>query len=267
MSFVCFNGSFYPSDLPLFAADHPLLKWGAGVFETMRAKEGSILLLPSHVQRLHAGLGILSLSAPFNEKGLASYALELLEKNGCAHSARLRLTVFRDQYGETAFLMEAIEYPPFSFSEQGITTGIYPHFKKSLDSFSPFKTCSYLPYHSAAHFATEKGWDDALVLSHSGGIAESSRSNLFLIRDETVFTPCLQSGCVEGVMRRHLLASMEKDGVKLVETNIEMKDLLDAEEVFLTNAIRGIQPIARFEEKQYRIDRSKQFFEHYVATI
>jgi len=267
MSFVCFNGSFYPSDLPLFAADHPLLKWGVGLFETIRVKEGRLLLLPLHLQRLQAGLELLSLAAPFNEKGLRSYAGELLEKNGCRQSARLRLTVFQEQYGEAAFILEAMDYDPFSFSGEGITIGLYPHLRKSFDSFSSLKTCSYLPYHSAAAFAAEKGWDDAIVLHQSGCIAESSRSNLFLIRDSTILTPSLQSGCVDGVMRRHLLSSMGKDGLQVIETSIEMTDLQSAEEVFLTNAIRGIQPITHFEGKEYRIVRSKQLFEHYVATI
>ncbi len=166
----------------------------------------------------------------------------------------IRLQVFRLNTDESIhYLLEgrALEPGIFGWQENGLATGISARVVKSADSIANLKTTSRLNYNIASTEALSEGWDDILITNPSGHIAESSISNIFWIAKETVYTPPLSSGCIAGIMRKKLLQSNTLAGLRVQEKELDTDTLNRAEEIFLSNAIRGIQPVTTFNGRNY----------------
>ncbi|MBS1606051.1 MAG: aminotransferase class IV, partial [Bacteroidetes bacterium] len=232
-----------------------------GIFETLFVRRGGIRLAGYHFERLVAGMGVLDLDVAdgFVEK-LAGEVFALCEANGSFvnGAARVRLAVFR---GESSFagpvdrranyIIQSWPLAGAGVGGGGISLGVFPGGCKACDALSNLKSANYLLYILAAQYARKRGLDDCLVLNSQGRPADSTIANLFYIRDSVFYTPPLSEGGVAGVMRRHLLEALPAAGYVVAEKPVSVGDLLEADEVFLTNAIRGIIPVGTFEGKRY----------------
>jgi branched-chain amino acid aminotransferase len=222
----------------------------------MRVKGGRIFLLDYHFQRLLNGCTLLGLKTLTLEQ-LTEGILQLCESNGHSVSARVRLTVFRgDMGGDDAASNYIIQSWPLdpgmgASGETGLVLGVFPKGRKSCDGFSHLKSNNYLLYSMAAKYAQSHGWDDCLVLNSQERIADSSIANLFYVKGETLYTPPLSEGCVAGVMRRWLIGALPAAGLKVVEKPVAPEDLIMAEEVFLSNAVRGVRWVGNFAGNIY----------------
>jgi branched-chain amino acid aminotransferase len=178
----------------------------------------------------------------------------LCEKNNCTALARIRLAACRGNGGisdGSDQLHYTIEAWPLGQSinrlnENGFIVDIYPDARKSCDRLSNLKSANYLPYVMAARYAKQQQYNDALVLNMHDRVADASIANIFLVKDHTLYTPSLEEGCVNGVMRRWLVETFGA-----VETTVSVADILAADELFLTNAIYGIRWIKQFRTKTY----------------
>jgi branched-chain amino acid aminotransferase len=141
--------------------------------------------------------------------------------------------------------------------EKDLRIDIYPFEFKRADEFSHLKSLPFFPYAEAARYAAEQGLDDCIVLNSYERIADSSISNIFILKNKTLYTPPLSEGCIEGVMRRSLL-----DQIKCTEAPIDIEDMLEADEVFLTNAIRGIRSVKYFRDTIYNSVVTEQLKKH-----
>ena len=265
---IVHNGSFVPAGRPVLGPGNRSFKWGDGLFETIRVHRRKIALQPLHFERLFTGLTLLQIDVPwqFTAEALVEAIAELCTRNQCAESARVRLAVYRDENNNAGYTIEAVPLEQPATKSAGVI-GLYPFARKSTDAFSSVKSASFLPYVLAARFAAEKGWDDALVLNTDGAVCDSSKANIFLIKKEEVYTPPLNSGCVAGVMRRFLVERLHAEGRAVHQRAIREQDLLEADEIFLTNAVMGIQPIERFGDKTYPFIQSASIQQRLVSTI
>jgi branched-chain amino acid aminotransferase len=222
-----------------------------------------ILLESLHFERLFSGLSLLKFEIPklFTIELLKQEILSLCKKNQCEKLARVRLSVSRGNgglYDEDRTLQYIIECRPLNESvnklnENGLAIGIYPEARKGCDVFSNLKSANFLPYSMAALYAKENKLNDCLLLNGSGHIADATTANLFIIRDGIITTPALSQGCVNGVMRRHLLEKLKAKNAdfKAEESIVTIDNLLHADEVFLTNAIKGIRWVKQFRDTTY----------------
>jgi branched-chain amino acid aminotransferase len=126
-------------------------------------------------------------------------------------------------------------------NEEGLVIDVFPAGRKSCDYFSSLKSNNYLVYVMAALYARQHQLNDCLVLNTYNRIADSTIANLFYCRQGLIYTPPLTEGGVAGVMRRHLLEVLPKAGFNVQEKVTTREDLEGAEEVFLTNALKGIK--------------------------
>jgi branched-chain amino acid aminotransferase len=161
------------------------------------------------------------------------------------------LTVFRgEEKDDPAFPNYIIQsWPldvPAGLNEKGLSLGMFPGGRKSCDLFSGVKSNNYLLYSMAAAHARQQEWDDSLVLNSQGRIADSSIANLFYVQGGTIYTPPLTEGCVAGVLRRWLLSILPEAGFQVKEQPVTPEELILADEVFLSNAIRGVRWVAAF---------------------
>ncbi len=103
----------------------------------------------------------------------------------------------------------------------------------------------------AALWAKQNKLTDALVLNDKGNIIESSHSNIFIVSNGVLYTPSLTDGCLAGVQRMQVINVAIQNKIKVYECSITPQNLLVADEVFLTNAIQGIQWIESYRQKRY----------------
>lgn len=277
MNSICFNGKIISGVEPVFMASNRGYRYGDGLFETIKVLNGKILLADYHFERLFSGLSLLKYEIPgfFTKEKLGQEIRHLCSKNGCEKLARVRLSVFRGNgglYDEDKMLQYVIECWPLNESvnklnENGLVINVYPDVQKSSDKFSNLKSANFLPYLMAALYAKENKLNDCLVLNIAGSIADTTIANVFIIKNDIVITPGLEAGCVNGVMRRHLLARMQDAGYKVQETTILIADIEAADEVFLTNAIKGICWVKQFRDKFYTNIKTIEIYSQFIKTI
>lgn len=277
MATICFNGKFTDADKAVLLASNRSYRYGDGLFETMKVKNGAIQLAASHMERLFGGLSMLKMDVPalVTKDKLTDIILELCEQNKCEALARVRLSVSRGNgglYDEDRKLQYLVECWPLNQSvnqvnENGFVIDIFPDAAKSTDRFSNLKSANFLVYSMAAVYAKENKVNDCLVLNAHGRIADSTIANLFLMKGDTIFTPALSEGCVNGVMRKYLLASLAASNYQVEETIVSAEDLLTADEVFLSNAINGIRWVQRFRDKIYNNMKTVEIYRRFCQTI
>jgi branched-chain amino acid aminotransferase len=238
------------------------LRFGDGLFETMKWANGELLHADEHFARLWRGLVTLRFDCPrsFNPDTLQQQMIQVIDKNGHRSGARVRLCVFRGEGGLydpknllPNYTIESIPLPESHamLNSNGLVLGIYRGAFKACDSLANLKHNNYLPYVLAALEAKTQHWNDAILLNMYGRICDTTVANLFMVKDGTVFTPALEEGCVAGIMRRHLLSLLRQAGIPAVEQALSTSMLLEADEVFLTNAIYGLRWVQSVEDVVY----------------
>lgn len=251
-NFINFNGEILPSSTAILTADNRSFRYGDGLFETIKVLEGRILLENFHFERLLAGVRLLQFDLPpsFTAEKLADRVLELCQMNGHESLARVRLVVFRGNGGLydpvdhfPNFIIQSWSLAPRSseLNKDGLVIDVFPNGRKSCDSFANLKSNNYLLYAMAALYARQYQLDDCLVLNNYDRIADSTIANLFYCKQGLIYTPPLTEGCVAGVMRRRLIETLPNAGFPVLEKETTREDLENAEEVFLTNALKGIK--------------------------
>jgi branched-chain amino acid aminotransferase len=256
------DGVLQRTGSPILTAGNRAFRYGDGLFETLLVRNGQIRLANLHFERLFAGIGLLRFTIPgtFTPQRLRTSILRLCEQNGFSALARVRLTIYRGDGGlydpESLNPHYLIESWPLTITDigpnaNGLHVDIYPDGFKSCDPLANLKSNNFLLYVLAALYARENQLDDCLVQNDHGGLADSTIANLFYIKDRIVYTPPLSEGGIAGVMRRHLLTTLPEAGFTVLEQPTRAVDLLDADEVFLTNAIRGIRWVGIFRTSQY----------------
>lgn len=249
------------------------LFYGDALFETMRAFDGRLPLLGRHWERLRSGLMQLGFELPLEWDAV------FFEKNIQAISppnARIRLTVWRSAGGhyrptnnQPQFLImaEPLLGTAFEWPNDGLTLGVSAWVRLPIDAYSNLKTLNSPRYVAAAREAKTKGWDEALLLNTFERVCEATSSNVFWWAGDVLCTVPLSEGCVAGVMRALVLETAAKAGLATSEQATEPEALLEAEEIFLTNAIRGIQPVCIFADAQLGCERTRWLFERLQAQM
>ena len=282
-----FDGAVLPAGQGILTADNRGFRYGDGLFETMLAVGGRIRLGPYHFERLLSGMRMLRFEpvAQF-ASAIERQILELCVINGhtgtgggegaggteeagvAARSggieesgySRVRLTVFRRDGSLTDtidtfphYIIQSSSWPagPSGWSAEGLVIDIFADGRKACDVYSTLKSNNYLLYSQASMYGRERGLDDCLVLNSHGRLADSTIANLFYIKDHRFYTPPLSEGCVAGVMRRYLLEALPRAGYSVQEQPVSLEELAGADEVFLTNALRGIRWVRTFRGITY----------------
>ena len=279
MPYFNYNGKIYADGTPVIEPANRGLRYGDGLFETIKYANGKLILATEHFARLWKGMNTLQFDLPrhFTPEILTEEMINLAKKNGHENAARVRLTVIRGSGG----LYDAVNHLPnyiietgalqenhaTSLNSNGLVLGMYNEVKKSCDLLSNLKHNNYLPYVMAAIYAKKQKWNDAIILNSEGRICDSTIANIFLIRAGRIFTPALEEGCVAGVMRKALIRQLEVGAWSLEERPVSVDELLDADEVFLTNSIYGIRWVQNIGDKKYGNTITQQVFVDLLPTI
>jgi len=278
MKYFIYNGKVYAEDVMIAGPESRGLRYGDGLFETMRYANNKLAFADEHFSRLWKGMQVLGFEIPkhFNQDTLQSMVTELLVKNGHQLSARVRVSVFRGDGGlydpvnhQPQFSIQtwAMESNHGQWNSNGLVVGIHEGARKSCDILSNLKHNNFLPYILAAQEAKRLKWNDAILLNQHGRICDSSIANIFLITNDLVFTPALEEGCVAGVMRKAVIQELKSRLYNVEEKAVTVDDLFSADEIFLTNSIHPIRWVKEIKHGTYTNNRTQKIYSELVQTI
>ena len=278
MNYFIYNGKLLPEGEAVISADNRGLRYGDGLFETMRINSGRVVFEDEHFNRLWNGMNVLGFDVPahFTKELLIEKILLLAKKNGIDNSGRIRLTVMKGDGG----LYDAVNLHPLyliqcwpiadhigKWNSNGLVVCIYDEVRKSCDVLSNLKHNNFLPYVMAAQYAKKHQANDALVLNDFGRIADTTIANIFIVKNDVIRTPHLKEGCIAGIMRESVIRHLQKNGWEIEEGEITPADVLDADEVFLTNSIQNIRWVQRIGDSVYQNDLTHKIYNSFLPTI
>ncbi|UCE99497.1 MAG: aminotransferase class IV family protein [Planctomycetota bacterium] len=227
--------------------------YGAGLFETMRSCNGIVFSLKDHLDRLFFSANSLSIKT-HDRKYITDAIYKVLKANKLT-DARLRLTITSgamskpDEQRKPTLLIAAtklVPYPP-EYYKKGVLVILCPFRQNTAEPTYGHKTTSYLPRMLALQFAHQKRAAEALWFTVDNRLAEGCISNVFLVKDSTLYTPPIGTPVLAGVARKTVCQIAVRNSINLVEKALYISDVLDADEIFLTNVIMQIMPVSSVE--------------------
>lgn len=259
---INFNGTIVSQDANILTQNRAFL-YGDGVFETVKVINNKILFLEDHYFRLMSSMRVIRMEIPMNftMEYLEKQILALVNKNGLSASSRARITVYRNDGGyylpqnnTVSFLIHAValQNTLYAVEKMNYEVDLYKDFYITKQLLSSIKTTNKIINITGSIFANENGLDNCLLLNDSKNVVEALQGNLFMVLGNKLITPPVSEGCLNGVMRKQILSLAKKMGnLEVVEAAISPFDLQKAEELFITNVIKGIQPITQYRKKSF----------------
>jgi branched-chain amino acid aminotransferase len=259
---INFNGNTTSSDSNLLVNNRAFL-YGDGVFETLKIIDNKILFLEDHYFRLMASMRVVRMEIPMNftMEYFEEQVLYLAKTNGCEASARARITVYRNDGGyylpkqrSVSFLINcvALENTVYSNEKMPYEVDLFKDFYVTKQLLSSLKTTNKIINITGSIFAEENGLENCLILNDDKNVIEALNGNLFMVFEGKLTTPPLSEGCLNGVMRKQIIAlALKMEGLEVVEEPISPFDLQKADELFITNVIKGIQSITKYRKKEF----------------
>lgn len=259
---INFNGNLIAQDDNILTQNRAFL-YGDGVFETLKIVNNKILFLEDHYFRLMASMRVVRMEIPMNftMEFFEEMVLNLVNKNGISDSARARITVFRNDGGlylpksnDVSYLIHStpLENTSYILNTAEYEVDLYKDFYVTKQLLSSIKTTNKLINVTGSIFAHENGFDNCLLINDTKNVVEALQGNLFMIQGKKLITPPISEGCLNGIMRKQILALAKKmEGIEVAEEIISPFELQKADELFLTNVITGIQPITKYRKKQF----------------
>lgn len=255
---VFINGKLYnKEEAKVSVWDHGFL-YGDGVFEGIRVYNNSIFKLDDHLIRLYESAKVIDLQIPYTYEELKNHLINTVKINleeEKIENAYIRLIVSRGEgdlgldprkckFPTTVIIVDKIQLYPKEFYEKGLTLTISSYRRPSADILSPrIKSLNYLNNILAKIEANFSDAQEAVILNHQGYITECTADNIFIVKNKTVKTPPPFVGILEGITRKSVLEMCKELEIESKEEIVDIKDLLTADEVFITGTGAEIVPV------------------------
>ena len=268
--YYCLNGQFIEKE-KLSLGINRAFKFGDGLFETVRLVNGQAQNFSDHIERLTEGMKFLKLQFDENfDKIIQLESEQLIRKNKQFKGGVLRIYVYRaglgkytPQSNQLEYLIETEELSEnnYNLNDLGLRIDLAESVSITPSKFTQLKSLNALPYVMASIEKEKRLFDDLLLLNDDQQFVEATSSNIFLVKKNELLTPPISSGCLSGVMRKRILQIASSVGLNSKESTISVDDLLEADEVFLTNSISGIRWVGAFRKKRYFHNWAKKLVE------
>jgi branched-chain amino acid aminotransferase len=248
--------------------------YGDALFETIKVSNNNILFWEDHYFRLMASMRIMRMEIPMNftMEFLEQEILKTLESvNLLKSSARVKLMVHRNEGGlylpETntiGFIIVAkkLENEFYNIHDNSYEVDLFKDYYIAPGLLSTLKTNNKALNVLASVYANENKLQNCLLLNIDKQVVEALNGNIFLVKGNTIKTPPILDGCLKGIMRKQLIAIIKNmPEYTFVEESISPFELQQADELFITNVIVGIQPITKYRKKMFKAEVSNLLLE------
>jgi branched-chain amino acid aminotransferase len=252
---VFLNDKLVDIDKACIAVSDSGFLWGAGLFETMRSYNGVVFGLKDHLDRLFFSANSLLIEHSYAREYITDAIYKLLKVNKLT-DARLRLTLTGgpmaepDENRRPTLLITAVKlvpYPP-EYYKNGVMVMLCPFRQNPSDPTYGHKTTSYFSRMIALNLAHKKRVAEALWFTVDNRLAEGCVSNVFLVKDSVLYTPPIATPVLAGVTRKTICQIALRNSIEFVEKDLYISDILDADEILLTNVIMQVMPVCGVEK-------------------
>ncbi len=258
---VNFNGTLVEHTASSLSENRGFLL-GDGVFETFKIVNNQILFLEDHYFRLMSSMRILRMEIPMNftMEFIEEQISELVQANKMEDSARVRMTVYRNNGGfylpetnEISYLIQAsaLKSKEYLLNNDRYEVDLFKDFYITKQLLSTIKSTNKAVQIVGSIFANENNLQNCLLLNDVKNVIEALNGNLFMLKDSILTTPPISEGCLNGIMRKQIFAFAKEMDIEIQEAPISPFDLQKADELFVTNVISGIQSISKYRKKDF----------------
>ena len=256
---INFNGTLESPENFTFTINNRAFKYGDGIFETVKVLNNSVVFWEDHYFRLMSSMRMLRMKIPmsFTLEFLEAEILKTIKSQEASSSFRVRLSVYRQDGGlytpTTNNIDYLIEVSPLNIQEKTTyTVDLFKDFYNYSGLLSTVKTNNRMLNTLASVFASENDLDNAILLNEKKGVVEATNGNIFIVKGNTIKTPALTEGCIKGITRGKIIEIITKNvDFEVEETSISPFEIQKADEVFITNAITGIQIVTNYRKKVF----------------
>ena len=253
---VYVDGHFVDKTSASVTPDSQGFLYGFGIFETLKVVGGRPLFIDQHLDRLRKGCKTLNLQDVVKPEEMKASMLKLLKYNAL-EEGRIRLNYFKKNHGIGIVMECSSQTYDGALYQTGIAIGCSDIRRNPLSPLSYIKSMNYAENILAREQAVTRGYHEAMLLNIYGHICEGSVSNLFWVREGTVYTPSLECGVLAGTVRGMVLNLCREKSLPVIEGAYTLEDIDRAEEVFATNALMGVMPVRSIENKSYNSAKGK----------
>ena len=242
-------------------------RYGDALFETIKVVSGKILFWEDHYFRLMASMRILRMEIPMN------FTMEFLEKqiletiksnNSLNSSSKVRILIHRNEGGlylpksnDIGYLIisDELKNKSYVINKEDYIIDLFKDYYITPGLLSTLKTNNKILNVVGSIYAKENDLDNCLILNTNKQVVEALNGNIFLLKDNVLKTPPLKDGCLNGIMRKQVMAVVKSiPDVQLLESSVSPFEIQKSDEIFLTNVIQGIQPITKYRKKTFGQD-------------
>lgn len=228
------------------------LFFGRGVFETILVKEKAIFL-DEHIERLNKSINALSLGKAINKDDVISF----INENNIKNKA-LKIVVTEKNL---VYSTRDIKYKDEDYIN-GFKVRISEVLRNSTSRVVAFKTLNYLENIIEYELCQSSGFNEAIFFNELGNLCEGCTSNIFIVKNKKIYTPPVKDGLLPGVVRNWVIKNFQ-----VKEARITKEELLNSDEVFLTNSLVGVIKVSSIEDKLFDSEVVKEIKKQYDEAI
>jgi len=261
---INYNGALIGAEGNILALHNRAFAYGDAVTDVSKYSYQQLLFWEEHYLRLMAGMRVLRMNIPmsFSMEYIEEEILKTIRSNALeSQPVRVRISIFRksgNTYTPTDNDIEyLIETQPLSsafyvLNEEPYEVELFKDFYIQPDLLANIKHTNLIVNVLGSIFAQENDYQNCILLNSQKNIAGALDGNIFLVNGNTLKTPALTDGAVNGITRKMLIKSLQKVGdYQVEETSISPFELQKADELFITNSLIGIQPVSQYRKKTY----------------
>ena len=262
--FVWFDGRLLPVNKAKVPVNTHAIHYGTSIFEGIRAywdgKNLYVFRLDEHVKRFRNSGKYYDISLNFSDREIKNAIINLCKKNKIRKSCYIRPFYFIGQYGINLHVTKKAPPPvaiftfPFGdlFNKNGIAC-VISRWRKFSNLSTPVQAKmggNYLNSILATQDAKKKGYDESILLDYSGYVSEAPGENIFLVKNNVLFTPPLESSALDGITRKSIIKLAKDMKLKLKIQKISRNKLTLADEVFLSGTAAEITPVIKLGKRK-----------------
>lgn len=256
---INFNGELLLEEDVKLSSNNRGFKYGDAIFETVKVSNNRVVFWEDHYFRLMSSMRMLRMQIPmkFTLEFLEQEILKTVAVQESAASFRVRLNVYRKDGGLYTPVTNEIDYfieakANTYVTKEVYTVDVFKDFYNYSGLLSTIKTNNRMVNTLASIYAKENELDNCVLINENKGVVEVTNANIFIVKGTVVKTPAQTEGCIKGIVRSKVIEIIAKnDAFTLEETHISPFEIQKADEVFITNAIIGIQAVTNYKKKTF----------------
>ncbi|SHJ97773.1 aminotransferase class IV [Paramaledivibacter caminithermalis] len=254
--YISLNGKLLTENKTQISPESEAFLYGYGLFETIKILNGTMYFFNEHIERMKEGCSILNLKLIYDEDNIKKYCCELIERNNLKNGG-IRISYSKNKNSYILLISTRQQRYMEDDYKKGFKLS-FSHIKRNI--YSPLvyiKSNNYLENILARQRALKKGFDEAIFFNVNEKLCEGTISNIFFIKDKIIYTPDIKCGILPGILRDKVIEVIKKLQLNLFIGEFDKQQLYTADEIFLTNSLMDVMPVAELEDRKFDVGNNK----------